>query len=101
MTSRAKTRSLLARARWLNHKDGPIFLTIVGDPECVRLGLPMASNREAMIGEDHFEAAPDEPVESFHERMRNIAQERGARMVMLGHPENVRPQRRSIFALDG
>jgi hypothetical protein len=51
----------------------------------------MASNREAIIGEDHFEAASDEPVESFHERMRNIAQERGARVVMLGHPENVRP----------
>jgi hypothetical protein len=91
MAVRSRSKSLLARARRLNHKDGPIFLTIVGDPECVRLGLPMASNREAIIGEDHFEAASDEPVESFHERMRNIAQERGARVVMLGHPENVRP----------
>ena len=81
MSSRARTKSLLTRARRLSRQDGGVFLlTIEGDPEVRKLGLGfrMASCRQAMIGGDHFEAAPDESTESFHWRLRKIAKERGA-----------------------
>ena len=48
-----------------------------GDPESRRLGLPMASNREAMCRDDYFVAAPDESLETFHARLKKIARERG------------------------
>jgi hypothetical protein len=76
---------------------GPIFLTIEGDPEIRRLQwlgqLPagaMASCREAMIGDDHFVAAPDEATEAFHSWMRRIVIDRGKPygFICLGHPSN-------------
>ena len=88
MTSKSRSKSLLARARRLNRSEGPIFLVIQNDPEIQRLRLLMASNRQAMIGMDHYEAAPDETTEAFHARLRKLAQARGARMVELGHPSN-------------
>jgi hypothetical protein len=88
MTSRSRSKSVLARARRLNRSEGPIFLTIEGDPEVQKLRLLMASNRQAMIGTDHCEAAPDETTEAFHARLRKLAQARGAWMVQLGHPSN-------------
>jgi hypothetical protein len=65
MTTKGKT--LLARARRRSRQDGVLLLTIEGDPEIRKLGLGlrMASNRQAMIGRDHFEAAPGESTESF------------------------------------
>jgi hypothetical protein len=94
----ARSKSLLARARRLNRQYGVILLTIEGDPEIRKLGLGlrMASNRQAMIGQDHFEAHPDEPVKAFHARLRKIAQDRGARMVMLDHPSNVEPLKEGL-----
>ena len=50
--------------RRLNRQDGPIFLTIIGDPEVRKLRhegrlspFSMASPRHAMIGQDYYEAA--------------------------------------------
>jgi hypothetical protein len=84
--------------RRLNRQDGPIFLTIIGDPEVRklrhegRLGpFSMASPRHAMIGQDYYEAAADESVEAFHERLKQIARECGAFFINLGHPENAEP----------
>jgi hypothetical protein len=88
MTSRSKSQSLLAIARRLNRSEGPIFLTIENNPEVQKLRLLMASNRQAMIGRDHYEAAPDETTEAFHARLRKLAKARGAWMVQLGHPSN-------------
>ena len=58
MTARTRAKLLLARARRLSRQDGVILLTIEGDPEIRKLGLGlrMASNRQAMIGGDHFYA---------------------------------------------
>ena len=97
----AKGRSMLARARKLGaQKGGPRLLTIIGNPEIQRLkdlGLlavgAMGSSREAMIGNDHYVAAPDEATRSFHARLLKIAQRQGAFWVMLGCPENLIPMR--------
>ena len=56
-SSRSRQKALLVRARRLSLQEGgPRLLTIIGDPEVRRLGLPMASNREAMIGEGTVKA---------------------------------------------
>ena len=44
-----------------------------------------------MIGKDYYVAAPDDPTEAFHGRLRKIAQECGAFFIKLGHPENIKP----------
>jgi hypothetical protein len=44
-------------------------VTIEGD-----LDQRMISPRIAQIGDDYYEAAPDESLEGFHRRMRTIAQ---------------------------
>jgi hypothetical protein len=44
-----------------------------------------------MIGQDYYEAAADESVEAFHERLKQIARECGAFFINLGHPENAEP----------
>ena len=48
------TIKLPAPAYRLRRQDGVFLVTVIGDPESRRLGLPMASNREAMIGGDYF-----------------------------------------------
>ena len=57
---------------------------ITGDPEVGRLKwqgrIPadvMTSEREAVIGAEHFEAAEGESTKTFHARMCEIARERG------------------------
>ena len=67
--SRSKSRRMAAKARKESEDDLPLMITMVGDPEIVRLKwlgvLPpdaMASEREALIGGDdsYHVAAPDE-----------------------------------------
>jgi hypothetical protein len=93
MTVKTTSKSLLARARKLNRQDGPLFLTIENDPEARRLGLPMASDREALIGEDRHQAAPDESTKDFHARLRKLVCDRGKPygFIILGHPSNIEP----------
>ena len=97
--SKVKIDGLLARKQRLNaQRGGPRLLTISGDPEIRKLKdlgklAPgaMGSDREAMIGPDHFEAAPDEPTKAFHSRMLKIAGDRAVLWVDLGHPDNNKP----------
>ena len=93
MTTRG--RSLVRRARRLNESDGPIFLTIEGNPEVSRLrtlGLippdAMGSPRDAMMGHELISAEPSETTEAFHRRLRQIARERGIVMIEMGHESN-------------
>jgi hypothetical protein len=93
MTTRG--RSLIRRARRLNESDGPMFLTIEGNPEVSRLRtlghIPpdaMGSDRDAMIGHELFVALDDETTGAFHRRLRQIAKERGVLMIELGHESN-------------
>jgi hypothetical protein len=82
--------------------EGPLLLTIVGDPEIKRLQwlgqLPpgaMPSNREAMVRDIHYVALEGEETEVFHTRMKKIASE-GSKpypFVLLGCPENAEPLR--------
>jgi hypothetical protein len=80
-------RSLNRRARRLNESDGPIFLTVEGNPEAVRLRC-LYSNREALIGGDHFAALDGETTDDFHDRLRRVAKERGCKIIELGHSSN-------------
>ena len=68
----------------------PVIM-IVGDPEIGRLQwlgkIPadaMVSERECLIGEEVFEAEPDETIKAFHQRMCRTARERGVGVISLG-----------------
>jgi hypothetical protein len=94
-----RSKAILARARRLNQEIGPRLITWENNPEVRRLQhlgllrpLSMASAREALIGRDHH-VALDETTEMFHDRLRALAKERGALMVILGHESNAVPPR--------
>ena len=85
---RGKAKSLLTRARRLRRKDDVIFVAIINNPEIGRLGVPMASAREALMHGEYYVAEEGESVKDFHQRLRSIARERGCTTVILGDPEN-------------
>lgn len=61
-----------------------MVIMIVGDPEGTRLFRDrMKSEREAVVGEEHFDAAPDESIGQFHARMCSVARERGKSFVSI------------------
>ena len=75
------------------------IVMIFGNPEVGRLQwrgrIPagaMQSEREAVIGEEYFEAEPDESVRHFHARICDIARERGVRIVSIGSEPSPAPQ---------
>ena len=80
--SRRKSKSVLGKTRRKRTRTIlPLMITMIGDPEIVRLKwlgvLPadaMASEREALIGgnDSYHVAAPDESTEDFHKRLRAI-----------------------------
>ena len=55
----------------------------------------MLSNREALIGKDHFVANESETTEAFHRRIKDIAKGRGVMFVKLGDHENAKAQRKA------
>jgi hypothetical protein len=62
-----------------------IVRMIVGDPEAVRLFQKrMKSEREAVIGVEHFEALETETTKAFHTRMFGVARDRGEEIIMAG-----------------
>ena len=100
--SRSKSKSVLGKARREAGDGTPLMITMIGDPEIVRLKwlgvLPldaMASEREALVGGDdsYHVAAPDESTEDFHRRIRAIVIANGKPygMICLGCPENGKP----------
>jgi hypothetical protein len=99
MSSRSKP--ILARASRLGQDVGPLLIVIENNPEPRRLGIPMASNREATLGGDHYQALDSESTKTFHARLRAIARERGARMVILGHESNIEPLQEARFDREG
>ena len=93
-------KTMLARARQLNQEIGPRLITWENNPEVRKLQylgllppLSMASAREALIGRDHHVALEDETTEIFHVRLKQMARERGALMIVLGHESNAVPPR--------
>ena len=67
-------------------------MIITGNPEVGRLKwlgqLPadvMTSEREAVIGVEHFMAEPDEGTDAFHARMCRTARDRGVGVISLGY----------------
>jgi hypothetical protein len=99
--SRRRSKSVLGKTRKENADDMPLMITMIGDPEIVRLKwlgvLPadaMASEREALIGDNvHCLAAPDESTADFHRRLRAIVIAKGKpySAILLGCPENGKP----------
>jgi hypothetical protein len=101
--SRRRSKSVLGKTRKENADDMPLMITMIGDPEIVRLKwmgvLPadaMASEREALIGDNvHCVAAPDESTEDFHKRLRVlvIAKSSGPPYpsILLGCEQNGKP----------
>ena len=85
MTTRG--RSLVRRARRLDTVDQVPLIAIAGNPEAVKLRF-LFSDRQAMVGDDCFEALDGEETCAFHARLRRIARERGARTIELGHEAN-------------
>ena len=81
----AKTASMVKRTRRLGREKGPFLVTIINNPEAVRLGI-LKSDREALMGDGHYEAAAGETTSAFHARLRKIARERGYTTAILGDP---------------
>jgi hypothetical protein len=78
----------------------PAIVMIFGNPEVGRLQwrgrIPagaMQSEREAVIGEEHFEAEPGESIRHFHARICDIARERGVRIISIGSAPSPAPPR--------
>ena len=80
-------RALIRRARRLDAVDRVPLIAIAGDPEAVRLKF-LFSDRQAMVGDDRFEALDGEETCAFHDRLQRIARERGAKTIELGHEAN-------------
>ncbi len=53
----------------------------------------MTTPRIAGIGSDYFEAAPDESLQDFRARLKQLAKARGSKIVVLGHEDNGKPPR--------
>ena len=95
----AKIKALIERARHLRHSGDVRLSTIINNPDFARLGVPMASDREALIVKpgprtgwrcEYFAAETGETTPAFHARLKAIARERGAKTVDLGHPANAK-----------
>jgi hypothetical protein len=79
-----KSKALLDRAGRLNCSDSLVTM-IMNSPEATKLfPTKMNSEREAVVGTAYFEAFDGESVRAFRARMRQIARDRGVRLVMLG-----------------
>ena len=93
-----RSKGLLDRTERLPSAASPAIVMIFGNPEVGRLQwigrIPagvMTSEREAVIGEEYFEAEPGEGVGHFHARICDIARERGVRIVSIGSAPPLRP----------
>jgi hypothetical protein len=101
--SRSKSKSVLGKARREAGDGTPLLITMIGDPEIVRLkwlgALPadaMASEREALIGNDvYYRADENESTADFHKRLRAIVIANASGppypSILLGCAENGQP----------
>jgi hypothetical protein len=79
-----RSKTLLDRAGRVSRVSPPVVM-MIGCPEATKLfPTKMNSEREAVIGTEYFEALDGETTSGFHARTRQIARDRGVRMVMLG-----------------
>ena len=109
--SRSKSKRVAGRARKEGGGDGtPLLMTIIGNPEIVRLkwlGVlapdAMASEREALTGRDdrYHVAAPDELTADFHRRIRAlvIANAKPYPIIGLGCAQNGKPPMQDFHRL--
>jgi hypothetical protein len=76
---------------------------IAGDPEAKRLGLPMVSVLEAMVGQNYYKAGNDETTPAFHGRISAMVKAKGKPYanIILSDPENAEPPKGSTFNDDG
>ena len=89
----SRTANLINRMSRIKRPGDIRLVPIVGNPEAGRLRVPMASPREAMIEGCYYAAAAEEETADFHRRMKRIARECGAAIVVLGHSQNARTSR--------
>lgn len=85
-----RSKAILTKARRLSGAERPVIM-IVGNPDVGRLQWlgkisadAMVSERECLIGEEVFEAEPDETIKAFHARMCRTARERSVWVISLG-----------------
>ena len=102
-----RSKAMLDRTERLPGAERAIVM-IFGNPEVGRLQylgrIPagvMTSEREAVIGEEHFEAEPGESVRHFHARICDIARERSVRIVSIGSEPSPAPPLRPPGRPDG
>jgi hypothetical protein len=99
---RRRSKSMFDRTERLPGVAVPTVIFIIGDPEAVRLfPTKMTSEREAVIGEEHFTAADDESLGQFHARICDIARERNTYIVSLGSEPSPAPPLRPPGRPDG
>jgi hypothetical protein len=99
MSSRSK--AILDKLRRLRGENEPLIIVIQGNPDA-RPERPMVSNREAMIENTYFKADEGESVASFHNRLRAIYRETGAKgIIVLGDRSNAVEPARPIFDHNG
>ena len=94
---RRKSKGMFDRTERLPGAERAIVM-IFGNPEVGRLQwrgrIPagaMQSEREAVIGEELFEAEPGESVRHFHARICDIARERNISIVSIGSEPSPAP----------
>jgi hypothetical protein len=93
-----RSKALLNRADRVTRAEAPPVIMMYNNPEAVRLGFDLKSEREVLIKDEVFEAGPSEGTRAFHVRMCQVARERGVYFVSVGSDE---PVKKSLFALDG
>jgi hypothetical protein len=79
-------------------RDQPPVIMIINNPEAVRLGFDLSSERMALIGTELFEAIELESTRAFHHRLVEIARSRRVFIVSVGSDV---PQKVSLYNLDG
>jgi hypothetical protein len=71
---------------------------ICNNPEAVRLGFDLTSERMALIGTELFEAAEEESTRAFHDRLAEIARSRNVMVISVGSDT---PMMESRYDADG
>jgi hypothetical protein len=96
--SRRKTKALLDRVDRLHDNSLPPVILLYNNPEAVRLGFCLQSEREAIVAGEITRAEANESTKAFHARLVEIARARNVRLVSVGSDE---PMLESRYDLDG
>jgi hypothetical protein len=93
-----RSKGLLDRVERLPSGAASAIVMIFGTPQVGRaqwlgrIPADVTISERIVIGEEYFEATPDESVRHFHARICDIARERGVRIVDIGSAPSPAPQ---------